>query len=91
MPDSSDRLKALRAAWKAQQKATKALMRAYEVNASGFERVRLGKEVQQSMQACLNLLGEITGEPPRKLPPPPLGEAIVPKKGKAHEPNRKRP
>jgi hypothetical protein len=77
---SGERVKALQKAANAQQKAGEALMRAYETGVSGFERARLGKEVQRTTQAYLDLLATITGEPPTKLKPPPLGEALVPKK-----------
>ena len=77
---SNERLKALQKAAKAHYKAIEALMRAYETGASGFERVRLGKEVERTTQAHLNLTATITGEPPTKLKPPPLGEGLVPKR-----------
>jgi hypothetical protein len=77
---SSSRLKALQKATKEWRNASDALMRAYETGVSGFERARLGKEVQRTTQVYLDLLATITGEPPTKLKPPPLGEALVPKK-----------
>ena len=54
-------------------------MRAYETNASGFELVRRGKEVEKTAQANLNLIATITGEPAPKLKPLPLGEALAQK------------
>ena len=57
-------------------------MCAQKTSASGFELVRLGKEVEKTTQAYRNLIASITGEPPRKIKPPPLGEALVPEKRK---------
>ena len=69
---SSAKLKALQKAAKAHQRAGEALMHAYKTNASGFELVRLGKEVEKTAQAHLNLIASITGEPPPKITPSPL-------------------
>ena len=77
---SDDRLKTLRASQKAYRAAHKALVPAQEAKASGFELVRLGKVLEKPMQEYFDLLAKITGEPPRKLSPLPLGEALVPKK-----------
>ena len=76
---SNERLKALQKAAKAHHKASEALMRAFETGASGFELVRPGKEVERTTQAFLNLIATITGEPPTKLKPPPVGEGLVKK------------
>jgi hypothetical protein len=73
---SDNRLKTLRA----YRAAAKAFLRAHESKASGFKRVRLGKVLEKPMQEYFDLLASIIGEPPRKLPPPPLGEALVRKK-----------
>ena len=83
---SSGKLKALRKAAKAYQGAYEALIQAYKTNASGFELVRLGKEVEKTAQAHLNPIASITGEPPLKIKPPPLGEALVPEKRKRPPP-----
>jgi hypothetical protein len=77
---TDDRLKTLQVKSKAWRAARKAFVRACEAKASGFELVRLGKVVEKTTREYLDLLGSITGEPPRKLPPMPLGDALVPKK-----------
>jgi hypothetical protein len=77
---SDDRLKTLRAKSKAWRAAGEAFARACEARSSGFELVRLGKVVDKSIQEYLDLLASITGKHPRKLPPLPLGDALVPKK-----------
>jgi hypothetical protein len=77
---SEDRYNALLAKSTAWLAAWEALGNAYEVNASGFERVRLGKVYEKAAQEFSDLLASINGESPRKLPPLPLGEALVPKK-----------
>jgi hypothetical protein len=45
---SNERLKAIQKAAKAHYKAIEAVMRGYETGASGFELVRLGKEVREN-------------------------------------------
>ena len=77
---SNERLKAFQKAAKAHYKASEAVMRAYETGASGFELVRLGKEVERTTQAFLNLIATTTGEPAAKVKQPPLGEGLVPKR-----------
>jgi hypothetical protein len=49
-------------------------MRAYETKVSGFELVGLGKEVERTAQAHLNLIMNLTGGPPPKLKSLPFGE-----------------
>jgi hypothetical protein len=77
---SDDRLETLRARQKAYRAAQKALERAHEAKASGFELVRLGKVLEKAMQEFYDPLASIIGEFPRKLPPLPLDEALLPKK-----------
>jgi hypothetical protein len=77
---SDERLKALQASLEAYRAAGEALVRAHEAKASGFEQVRHGKFCEKAAQKFSDLLAKINGEPPRKLPPLPLGEALVPKK-----------
>jgi hypothetical protein len=77
---SDERLKTLRASLKASRATQRALERAYEAKACGFELVRLGKVCEKPKQEFSDRLASITGEPPRRLPPLPLGEALVPKK-----------
>jgi hypothetical protein len=77
---SNERLKAIQKAAKAHYKAIEAVMRGYETGTSGFELVRLGKEVERTNQAFLDLMATTTGKPPAKVKPPPLGEGLVPKR-----------
>jgi hypothetical protein len=80
VPMSNDRLKTLRAKLEAYRADHAALVRAYEAKASGFELARLGKAVKKTMQEFSDFVASITGEPPLKFEPPPLGEALVPNK-----------
>jgi hypothetical protein len=73
-------MKTQRAKFEAYRAAKKAFERASKAKASPFELVRLGKVVEKTGQEYSDLIASITGEPPRKLPPLPLGEALVPKK-----------